>query len=184
MCSSDLAGGVLGPAGVVAGATLGAQLASSAQRRTVETGAVGDSLKKSAKLSVTAAGQENYNFGRDVTRNLLGKIPGFKTLGDTTKGWGAIVSGAFNVGFEAGVSGDAAALKTIGLATKRAVNAPVVEPMGTVARKFFSEDEAVNVAARYNNTISMIKDTVAGKETPLSPVFNFYKTHKIGRAHV
>ena len=74
-------------------------------------------------------------------------------------------------------SGDAAALKTIGLATKRAVNAPVVEPMGTVARKFFSEDEATNVAARYNNTISMIKDTVAGKETPLSPVFNFYKTH-------
>ena len=75
-----MAGAVLGPSGVVGGAILGAQLASSAQRRTVETGAVGDSLKKSAKLSVTAAGQENYNFGRDVTRNLLGKVPGLSLI--------------------------------------------------------------------------------------------------------
>lgn len=172
-----VAGGVLGPGGVAAGAVLGAQLASAAGRRTAEAGAVGKSLQQSAKLSTTRAGQENYNFGRDVTRNLLGKIPGFKTLGDTSKGWGAIVSGGLNVGYEAFGSGDAAALKLTGLTAKRALNAPVVEPMGTTARKFFGQDEVVNVQERYNKTINMIKDTVAGKETPLRVRYDFYKNH-------
>lgn len=169
------AGLAFGPGGVVAGATLGAQVASSTQRRVAESGGYGTSIQRSAKLSTSAAGQENYNFGRDVTRNLLGKVPGFKTLGDTSKGWGAIVSGLVNFGYEAGASGDVATLKLAGMGAKRALNQPIVEPMGTISRKIFSADEAENVAARYNNAVQMVKDTVAGKPTPMRPMFDFFK---------
>lgn len=175
--AGGVAGAFLGPTGIVAGAIAGAQLASSAQRRSAEAGGLGDTLKKSAKLSTTAAGQENYNFGRDVTRNLLGKVPGFKTLGDTSKGWGAIVSGAFNFGAEAGLSGDAAVLRLGGLAAKRAVNAPIIEPMGLVGRKIYAESEAENIAARYKAAVDMVNDTLAGKATPLRVKWDFYKNN-------
>jgi len=88
-----IAGGILGgaagfavggPVGAFAGATLGANLAGKAERDIAKSefgASISKELSSSAKLANSEAGQVKYNIGRDLTRNVIAQIPGFKTMG-------------------------------------------------------------------------------------------------------
>ena len=102
-------GSALGPAGAIAGALLGAALVGKAERDIVETefGAkISKELNTSAKFSESEAGQVKYNIGRDLTRNVIASIPGFKSMADTSKGIGAVTSGVLNFGAELAFGAD------------------------------------------------------------------------------
>jgi hypothetical protein len=86
-------------------------------------------LQKSAKFSESDAGQEHYNFGRDTTQ-FAAKITGWNTLGDTTKGIGAVTSGILNFGLEANVGPDVLGLKLAGSAARSALVNPIIQQQG------------------------------------------------------
>ena len=181
-----IAGGVLGgiagfavggPAGAFVGAGIGANLAGKAERDVLKSDlgrSISRQLNASAKFASSSAGQEQYNFGNDVVHTVA-KVKGFQTIGDNTKGIGAIVSGAINFGVEATFGLDILAAKGAGIARKGLLVKPIVEPMGPISRKIFSSSEADRVANRLVADIDMIKRTVAGEKTPYTDVFNFYK---------
>jgi len=170
-----------GPVGAFAGATLGANLAGFGEREALKSdlGAkISGTLNKSAKFAQTDVGHEQYNIGRDFVQTAA-KITTWNTLGDTTKGIGAITSGLVNFGVEATMGGDIAAGKAIGVTAKRTLVRPIVEPMTGLQRKVFGPTEAARVGQRLAADVDMIKRTVAGEETPYTPVFKFYRENDL-----
>jgi hypothetical protein len=181
-----IAGGVLGgvagfavggPIGAVAGAGLGAGFAGKAQRDVAESGMlnfIDKELQKSAKFSESDAGQEHYNFGRDTTQ-FAAKITGWNTLGDTTKGIGAITSGILNFGLEANVGPDVLGLKFAGATARSALVNPIVQQQGGISARIFKGVSPDMVRDRLVADVDLIKRTVAGEVTPYTPVFKFYR---------
>lgn len=185
MVAGGILGGIagipLGPAGIAAGAAIGVGLTGKAERDLFksELGAnVNKTLSASAKLAGTRYGQEKYNFGRDIVRNTFGNIPGFEYLGDTSKGFGAITSGALNFGFEVTAGMDIAAGKAAGAVARKTLVRPITEPMTGFSRVVLSKSEAARTAQRVEEEVDLIKRTVAGEETPYTPVFKFYNESK------
>jgi len=166
---------IAGPLGVLPGASLGAAAIGGAERRALASDVgkqISKDLNKSAKYAGTQQGQEKYNFGNDVV-HLASHIKGWETLGDNTKGIGAIISGFANFGAEATVGPDMAALKTLGIARTKLITKPITEPIHGFSKVFAGESEISRVAERQAQAIDMVKRTVAGEETAMSPVFDF-----------
>lgn len=176
--AGGLAGFALaGPAGAFVGATAGAGLAGKGLRDTFETdlGAnISKTLNKSAKFSESDVGQERYNLGRDVVHTAA-QITGRQTLGDTSKGIGAISSGLINFVAELGLGLDVAAAKGAGLAVKGTLRNPIVEPLTPFQKKIYGKSEAERVGARLAADVDLIKRTVAGEETVYTPIFKFIR---------
>lgn len=180
--AGGLAGGLAGfalagPAGAFVGATAGAGLAGKGLRDTFETdlGAnISKTLNKSAKFSESDVGQERYNLGRDVVHTAA-QITGAQTLGDTSKGIGAITSGLVNFVAELGLGLDVAAAKGTGLAIKGTLRNPIVEPLTPFQKKIYGKSEANRVGARLAADVDLIKRTVAGEETVYTPVFKLIR---------
>lgn len=180
--AGGLAGGLAGfalagPAGAFVGATAGAGLAGKGLRDTFETdlGAnISKTLNKSAKFSESDVGQERYNLGRDVVHTAA-QITGAQTLGDTSKGIGAITSGLVNFVAELGLGLDVAAAKGTGLAIKGTLRKPIVEPLTPFQKKIYGKSEADRVGARLAADVDLIKRTVAGEETVYTPVFKLIR---------
>ena len=166
---------VAGPLGVIPGASLGAAAIGGAERKALASDVgkqISKDLNKSAKYASTQQGQEKYNFGNDVV-HLAGHITGWETLGDNTKGIGAIVSGLANFGLEVGVGPDMAAFKAAGIARTKLLVKPITEPIHGFSKKFAGEGEINRVAERQAQAVDMVKRTVAGEETAMTPVFDF-----------
>jgi hypothetical protein len=169
--------GLGGPVGAAAGASLGAGLYATLQRKTAETEFVertANQLYRSAKLAESDVGQESYNFGRDVVR-FTSKVSGWKTLGDTSKGIGALTSGFLNFGFEVAAAPDINVLKGAGAVTRRALVAPIDEVGTGIVSKRLSPKEAEASAIRFAEDIDLLKRTAAGETTKYTPVFQFYR---------
>lgn len=180
--AGGLAGGLAGfalggPAGAFVGATAGAGLAGKGLRDTFETdlgASISKTLNKSAKFSESDVGQERYNLGRDVVHTAA-QITGQQTLGDTSKGIGAISSGLVNFVAELGLGLDVAAAKGAGLAVKGTVVRPIVQPLTPFQKKIYGKSEAERVGARLAADVDLIKRTVAGEITPYTDVIKFIR---------
>jgi hypothetical protein len=166
------------PLGAAAGAGLGAAAAGKFQREVTQTDfvkRVANELYRSSKFAEQDVGQESYNFGRDVVR-FASDVTGVKTLGDTSKGIGAITSGIFNFGFEVGLGPDIALFKGVGAVARPAlIGASVVPERTGLFAKVLNKKTAIEAAKRAEADIDLIKRTVAGEETSYTPVFKFYK---------
>lgn len=174
-------GSALGPAGAIAGASLGAALVGKAQRDIAESefgASISKDLNASAKLAGSEAGQVRYNLGRDLTRNVIAQIPGFRTMGDTSRGIGAVTSGVLNFSAELAFGADVAAAKLTGAAVRSATVRPLAEPMTGFQRKIFGEKEAQRVAKRLEEDVDLIKRTMNGEDTPYKPIFEFFQNSK------
>lgn len=169
--------GVGGPIGAAAGASLGGSLYGTLQRKASQTdfvNRVANELYRSSKFAESDAGQESYNFGRDVVR-FTSRVSGWKTLGDTSMGIGSVTSGLLNFGFEVAAAPDIGALKGAGAVGRRALVAPIDElGTGMVSRRLSAKD-AVEAAKRFEVDIDEIKRTAAGETTKYTPVFKFYR---------
>jgi len=167
-----------GPLGAAAGASLGAATFGKLQREATQTDFVkrtANELYRSSKFSEQNVGQESYNFGRDVTR-FAADVSGFKTLGDTTKGIGAITSGILNFGLEVSVGPDVGLFKGVGAVARPALIGAAITPERTgLFAKALTKKEAEAAALRAQADVDLIKRTVAGEETPYTPVFKFYR---------
>jgi len=166
-----------GPAGAFVGATAGAALAGKGLRDTFETdlgASISKTLNKSAKFSESDVGQERYNLGRDVVHTAA-QITGQQTLGDTSKGIGAITSGLVNFVAELGLGLDVAAAKGAGLAVKGTLKNPIVEPLTPFQKKIYGKSEAERVGARLAADVDLIKRTVAGEKTAYTDVIKFIR---------
>jgi len=175
------AGLALGPAGAVVGAGLGANIAGKLSREAGQTELaknISSTLYQSAKYSDTNEAKVQYNFGRDVVQS-AGKITTWNTLGDTTKGIGAIVSGVLNFGFELTAGADVLALKGTGLAGRRVLNRPIQEPVRGIATKVFSKAHADQIALRRAEQVRLIDEAVAGKENAWTPKLKFLEENDI-----
>ena len=177
------AGGLGAIPGAIGGFTIGAGLAGGATRRAAESGAL-SGIKKDfaddAVLAQSIAGQERYNFGRDTTRKIA-QITGFKSLGDTDMGLGAIVSGGFNFAFEMGfdpglktasVGGKLAKSKILGDGVMPKTQGLVADFIG---KKTGLKADQISDAAE--DRIELIKKTAAGEQTQLSEFFKFAKNN-------
>lgn len=170
-------GGVGSIAGAVAGAKVGSALAGKAERSLAKSGifdSLNKDIKQSAVFAESAVGQEKYNFGRDAVK-IASHISPWKSLGDTSKGIGAVTSGITNFVFEVGVAPDIAAVKGIGAVAKGAtsggiaakLSGPVEQTLGRLT------NEKDRQALRADAMVTMHKATAAGEETRLSPVYKF-----------
>lgn len=167
-----------GPLGAAAGASLGAATAGKLQREVAQTNFMkkaANEIYRSSKFSEMDVGQESYNFGRDITR-FAADVTGFKTLGDTTKGVGAITSGLLNFGLEITTGPDVGLFKGIGAVARPAIVGARITPETTgLFSKVLSKKEAERAAQAAADDIDLIKRTQAGEETVYSPVFKFYR---------
>jgi hypothetical protein len=184
MLSAGVGGGILGafvggPVGIWAGATLGIAAAGRIGREVSETGALGNAFKTSSDIATTKAGQEKYNFGRDVVTT-ISEITGSETFGDTTMGIGAITSGILNFGFEIGTSPDIGAAKVAGAAGRKAFVAPIKETGGKFSSKLLSPVFEAQTAERLARDVDLLKRTGAGETTVYTPMFEFFKSHTSG----
>lgn len=176
-------GGVGAVPGAIAGFSIGAAAAGSTQRKTAKAGVydfISKDLKNSARYSETVAGQEQYNFGRDAYRNTIGvaaKITGHEEIGDPTKGFGAIMSGALNIMFEVSTAPDIKALKLAGVVAKGTVLGGVTTQSTTFLegklKKYTGEND--RIADRVAADVDLLKKTAAGEETVYTPVFKFIR---------
>lgn len=189
-----VAGGVLGgvggflvggPAGAWGGAMVGANVAGMAGRAIAGSN-IGKDISNSAHQASFYANkvsaQQKYNFGRDVLE-VIGKVPGFKTLGNTSKGIGAVTSGLLNYGFELG-SPDFGAAKLGGAALRRKLVNPITEPMSSFNARIWGKGEPERIAKRQAANVDLINRTVAGEQTPYTPLFDFLensKSHEVGQ---
>ena len=166
-----------GPIGAAAGASLGGSLYGTLQRETAQTDYVkktANFLYRASKFAETDAGQENYNFGRDVVR-FTSDVTGWKTLGDTSKGIGAVTSGLLNFGFELTASPDIGLAKGVGAVGRRAIVAPIDEVGTGIVSKRLTAKDSIEAAKRFEADIDKIKRTAAGEVTEYTPVFQFYR---------
>lgn len=170
-------GGIVAVPFAIAGAKIGSAAAGKAERSFAKSGmfdSLNKNIKQSAILSESAVGQEQYNIGRDAVR-IASHISPWKSLGDTSKGVGAVTSGIVNFVFEVGVAPDIAAVKGAGAAIKGAVSGGVVAKLSgpveqTLGRLSGEKDRQ---ALRADATITMHKATAAGEQTRLTQVYKF-----------
>lgn len=169
--------------GAIAGFTVGAQTTGGALRRSSKGGAftsISENLDEDAVLAESIVGQEHYNFGRDTTRQLA-RVKGFKTLGDTDRGIGAIVSGGFNfigetfadVGIKGlSVGGKLAKTKILGEGTMPKSQGIIADYIGEK-----SGLKGMQIADAAETRIDLIKRTAAGEKTKLTKFFDFVKNN-------
>jgi hypothetical protein len=174
-------GGAATPA--VAAGLIAAYGTGKAQREAAKAGlfdSISKDIEKSAKLSETAVGQERYNFGRDVVHT-ASKITTWETLGDTSKGIGAITSGIINIGFEAATAPDIKAVQVGGKVARNAFVGGIADPSsGLIASKFAkSSMGAKYVAKRLADDVDLLTRTGAGEKTAYTPVFEFYRNNDV-----
>jgi len=166
-----------GPIGAAAGASIGGAIYGSLQREAAQTDYVkrtANFLYRSSKFAESDAGQESYNFGRDVVR-FSSRVSGWKTLGDTSQGVGAIFSGLLNFGFEVATAPDIGLAKGVGAVGRRAFVAPIDEMAPGIVSGRLTAKAAEEAAVRRQNAIDLIKRTEAGEETIYTPIFKFYR---------
>lgn len=173
------AGGVGAIPGAIAGAGIGAGIAGGMERKAAKTGAfssISKKLTEDAALSESAVGQEHYNFGRDTTRQLA-RIKGFKSLGDTSKGIGAITSGILNFTGEVitdpGIKGTSLGGK---LLKGRLLGAGVVPKSQGLVADFLGKKtgiKSLELADKLESEIDLWKRTAAGETTKLTPLTDF-----------
>jgi hypothetical protein len=175
-------------AGAAAGFGLGANLAGKAGRDIAESGALGESLQKSAILSESAQGQKLYNFGTDVTRlagEVIGLIPGEtgdnNWLKDTNRGVGAAVAGIFNTGFEVIAAPDIKAAKLGGVVGRNLLTGGVASGKYGITASLLAKTKTADLlrADGIDATKDLVKRTVAGEETSLTPVYKFYQDNDV-----
>ena len=170
-------GGAAAPA--VAAGALAMYGAGKAERSLAERGtfdSISKDIKKSALFSQSAVGQERYNFGND-SMHVLSNVKGFKTLGDTNKGIGAILSGVINFVAEVGLSPDIKGLQLGGgLVRKATIGGITTKTAGPVVN--FVEkitNEPARQAKRLVDDIDLHKRTAAGEKTAYSDVYKFLR---------
>ena len=165
--------------GAISGFAAGSAIGLAAERNIAKSGAldkIDSRLKDSANYAETKLGQEQYNAGRDATR-AASFILGWKTLGDTNKGIGAVTSGLLNVGLEATTAGDINAIKLAGGTLRGAVVGGVTKTsVGPIESKFNDfVGEQHRTADKLEADIEILKKTGAGEQTVYTPVFKFYR---------
>lgn len=188
-----VAGAVLGGAAVVAtggaaapavvgamgafGAALGAYGAGKIEREGAKAGAfnfINPNIRESAILSSTQAGQEKYNFGRDVVRTAA-KTVGWKELADTSKGFGAVLSGGINFVAEGSLTPDIKGFQLAGKAARYATSGGIMAGTEGLAANIVSK--AANKPAlqvqRMQKEVEIVNKTVAGEQTVYTPLFKF-----------
>ena len=181
------AAAIIGSGGAATPAVFAGLLAAygtgKAQREVAKAGlfeSISKDIEKSARLSETAVGQERYNVGRDVV-HVASKITTIETLGDTSKGIGAITSGLINIGFEAAVSPDIKAVQLGGIGLRGALVGGISDPSsGLIASKFAkSSMGAKYLAKRLADDVDLLTRTGAGEKTVYTPVFEFYRNNDV-----
>lgn len=172
-------GAIPGAAIGIIGGALGAFGAGKLEREAAESGlfdSIDKDIKKSAKFAETAEGQELYNFGNDVVHT-ASSITGIRTLGDTSKGIGAILSGIINFGAEVALAPDIKAVQGAGkvarAATVGGITTKAEGPLSKLNYTMFREGE--RSAKRLVADVDLLKKTAAGEKTPYTPVFKFYQ---------
>lgn len=171
------AGGVGAIPGAIAGFGIGSGLAGKAERSLSKSGtfdALDKTIKTSAKLSETAVGQEKYNFGRDVV-HAASNVSGWKTLGDTSKGFGALTSGLINFGFEVSAAPDIKGVKLAGVATKSTVLGGTAAKLSGPVEKALAKltNEEGRQAKRTAADIDLHAKTGAGEQTVYSDLYKY-----------
>lgn len=173
------AGGIGAIPGAVAGAVAGAGLAGGLERKMANKGQldfISKDLKKNAMLSESKVGQEHYNFGRDVV-HLASNALNIKTLGDTTKGIGAVTSGLLNFGFEVTAAPDIKVTQVAGRTIRTALVGGITQKSqglvaDTIDKMAGGYNEAMQ-AERLVKDIDVIKRTSQGEKTIYTPLFDF-----------
>lgn len=171
------AGAVGAIGGGIAGFIGGVAVGGARQRDIAKSGVFGTVLKENAAYAETAVGQEHYNFGRDTTRQLA-QIKGFKSLGDTSMGIGAVTSGLLNFGFEVGLDPVLKGTSIAGKTVKGALVGGVVPKsegllVGAINKATGLGD--LERADRLEIDIDALKRTGAGETTIYTPLFKFIK---------
>ena len=175
------AAGVGAIPGAIAGFVTGVAVAGAGTRSMAKQETFGKQLKEKAIYAESAVGQEHYNFGRDLT-NQLARIKGFKTLGDTNMGIGAVTSGLLNFGFEVGLD---PLLKGVGVGGKAAkgvlVGGVTPKSQGLVADALGRATglRSLELADKLDIDIDTIKKTAAGEKTIYTPLFEFLKNNDV-----
>ena len=172
-------GGLGAIPGAIGGFAVGVGAAGKAERSIAESGTLGKSLTQSAKLILDAVGQEKYNFGRDVVHT-ASNISGWKTLGDTSKGIGALTSGLINFGFEIATAPDIKGARVAGVTIKGAtaggitakLSGPIEKSLAKVNLPVYGT-EVERQAARLAKDIDLHKQTGAGVKTIYTPLYEF-----------
>lgn len=165
--------------GAIAGGVIGAATAGARQRAIAKSGTFGNKLKEEAIYAESVVGQEHYNFGRDVTHQLA-RIKGFKSLGDTNMGIGAITSGLLNFGFEVGFDPGLKGLSVGGKTATSVIRGGVVpKSQGLVADALGRATglRSLELADKIDIDIDVIKKTAAGETTIYTPLFDFMKNN-------
>jgi hypothetical protein len=173
------AAGVGAIPGAIAGFVTGVAAAGAGTRSIAKQETFGKELKEKAIYAESAVGQEHYNFGRDVT-NQLARIKGFKTLGDTNMGIGAVTSGLLNFGFEVGFDPLLKGTSVGGKAVKGALVGGVTpKSQGLVADAIGRATglRSLELADKLDIDIDTIKKTAAGETTIYTPLFEFLKNN-------
>jgi len=172
-------GGVGAIPGAIAGFTIGAGLGGKVQRDVAKSGTFGKDVKEKAIYAESAVGQEHYNFGKDVVTQMA-RIQGFKTLGDTSMGIGAVTSGLLNFGFEVGLDPLLKGVSVSGKAAKGALVGGVTpKSQGLVADALGRATgiRSLELADKLEVDIDTIKKTAAGEATIYTPLFEFLKNN-------
>ena len=167
--------------GAIAGAVTGVAAAGAGTRSMAKQETFGKQLKEKAIYAESAVGQEHYNFGRDLT-NQLARIKGFKTLGDTSMGIGAVTSGLLNFGFEVSLDPLLKGTSVGGKAVKGVLVGGVTpKSQGLVADAIGRATglRSLELADKLDIDIDTIKKTAAGEKTIYTPLFEFLKTNDV-----
>lgn len=179
-------GGVGAIPGAVIGFDIGAGLAGKTERSLAKSGTFGAYAEQSAKLSESAVGQEKYNFGRDVIHTAAAShIAGWKSWGDTSKGFGAIASGFLNFGFEVATAPDIKAVKGLGIGVKgltgssgiaAKLSGPIEKSLAKVDLPKYGTEIERQYARKAADTELHIK-TGAGEKTAYTPLYEYIKNN-------
>lgn len=167
--------------GAIAGAVTGVAAAGAGTRSIAKQETFGKQLKEKAIYAESAVGQEHYNFGRDLT-NQLARIKGFKTLGDTSMGIGAVTSGLLNFGFEVSLDPLLKGTSVGGKAVKgMLVGGVTPKSQGLVADAIGRATglRSLELADKLDIDIDIIKKTAAGEKTIYTPLFEFLKNNDV-----
>jgi hypothetical protein len=165
--------------GGIAGFVTGIATAGKATRNIAKDETFGKGLKEKAIYAESAVGQEHYNFGKDVTTQLA-RIQGFKTLGDTSMGIGAVTSGLLNFGFEVGFDPLLKGTSVAGKSAKAALVGGVTPKSQGLVADFIGRKTGLReleLADKLEADIDTIKKTAAGEATVYTPLFEFLKNN-------
>jgi hypothetical protein len=165
--------------GGIAGFIGGIATAGKVSRNIAKDETLGKGLKEKAIYAESAVGQEHYNFGKDVVTQLA-RIQGFKTLGDTSMGIGAVTSGLLNFGFEVGLDPLLKGTSVAGKTAKAALVGGVTPKSQGLVADFIGRTTGLReleLADKLEIDIDTIKKTAAGEATIYTPLFEFLKNN-------